>query len=386
MKFFHSDMPNAPVLSGTAGSMISVLDACLKDGFGLKSVTALNVAGGVATATVSATHSAVIGSTILVAGATPSALNGEQKVTAVTSTSVSFATAAADAAATGSITLKMAPLGWLKPFSGTNLAAYKASAPEATGCLLRVDDTGTQTCRVVGYESMSDITTGTGRFPLDLQVAGGMYWPKSADSNSVARRWAIFGDNQFFIIYVKTYPEETAYVNYGGVLFGFGDLIPAKSGDAYACAIFGGPSDTHVSGSFQSGSIGFSSAPNDTPADAYMPRSALGLGSSQPLKKMSTYLNSTQSGLGNSGVLSFPDPNNNGLVVTHVDVIVSRGFRGRIPGVYHTPQYARDGLSNFSVIDGTGDFTGKRFLALRAGTTSGDNAGPTFVDITGPWR
>ena len=40
----------------------------------------------------------------------------------------------------------------------------------------------------------------------------------------------------------------------------------------------------------------------------------------------------------------------------------------------------------YAVIDGTGEFTGKRFLALRAGTTSGDNAGPTFVDITGPWR
>lgn len=387
MKFFHSDMPNAPVLNGIAGSMISVLDACLKDGFGLKSVTALNVAGGVATATVSASHSAVIGSTILVAGATPSTLNGEQKVTAITSTSVSFATAAADGAATGSITLKMAPLGWLKPFSGTNLAAYKASAPEATGCLLRVDDTVAQTCRVVGYETMSDIGTGTGRFPLETQVSGGMYWPKASDTSTAPRRWAVFGDAQFFIIYVKPYPDDNvSYVSYGGVLFGFGDLIPTKSGDPYDCGIFGGPADTHVSGSYQPGNLGYATSVGDAAYDAYMPRASTGLGGSIVVRKISAHLNSVQSGFGNNGTLSFPDPNNNGLIVTSVDVVASRGLRGRLPGVHHTPQYVADGLSNFTTVDGTGEFSGKKFMVLRAGTTSGTSVGPTFVDITGPWR
>lgn len=35
VKYLHSAMPGAPVLSGTAGSLISVLDACLVNGLSL---------------------------------------------------------------------------------------------------------------------------------------------------------------------------------------------------------------------------------------------------------------------------------------------------------------------------------------------------------------
>jgi hypothetical protein len=34
--------------------------------------------------------------------------------------------------------------------------------------------------RASGYESMSDVNTGTGPFPTAAQVAGGGYWEKSA--------------------------------------------------------------------------------------------------------------------------------------------------------------------------------------------------------------
>ena len=108
VKHFHSDMLNAPVLSGTAGSLISVLDACLVNGFDLKSATGLVVAGGVATLSFSGTHSATVGSVILVAGSSITALNGEQKVTEVASGVVRFATDEADATASGTITFKMA--------------------------------------------------------------------------------------------------------------------------------------------------------------------------------------------------------------------------------------------------------------------------------------
>ena len=83
---------------------------------------------GSITATVASTPSAVVGSVILVAGATPTSLNGEQRVTAITANSVSFATTEANATATGTITLKVAPAGWSKLYSGTNLAAYKITS------------------------------------------------------------------------------------------------------------------------------------------------------------------------------------------------------------------------------------------------------------------
>ena len=39
VKHFHSGRVGAPVLTGAEGSMIALLDACVVNGFGLKSVT-----------------------------------------------------------------------------------------------------------------------------------------------------------------------------------------------------------------------------------------------------------------------------------------------------------------------------------------------------------
>ena len=51
VKWFTSDMRGAPVVSGTAGTLIAMLDACLVTGFGVVTATSVTVSGGVATAT-----------------------------------------------------------------------------------------------------------------------------------------------------------------------------------------------------------------------------------------------------------------------------------------------------------------------------------------------
>ena len=71
VKYLHSGMTGAPVLSGAIGSMIAVLDACLVDGFALKSVNSLVVASNIATINVSTGITAEVGAVVLVAGATP---------------------------------------------------------------------------------------------------------------------------------------------------------------------------------------------------------------------------------------------------------------------------------------------------------------------------
>ena len=38
VKFYNSSMPGAPVLSGSAGAMLAVLQACLVDGWGAAAV------------------------------------------------------------------------------------------------------------------------------------------------------------------------------------------------------------------------------------------------------------------------------------------------------------------------------------------------------------
>lgn len=384
VKFFHSGMNGAPVLSGTAGALVGVLDACLKDGFGAKTITGLTVASGVATATVVAPHAAVVGSVVLVAGATPSGLNGEKRVTAITSTGISFATTEADGSASGTMSIKMAPLGFTTPFTGTNLRAYKSSAPESTGMYLRVDDTGTTTCRVVGYETMSDVNTGLNAFPTSAQVSGGMYWGKSSAASAAARDWVLVGDSRGFVIW----GNFAANANSIGAAFGFGDIISNKSGDAYGCTIFGADSGVNNSSSPVPGCIGYGMG-TTAATFAYIARASTGLGSSQLARKIAPYnLAAGYSGTStyNTNAFAYPNGADNALLVSPVDIVVGTSMRGRLAGVYHTPQVVNDSFNTRDFVDGTGAFSGKRFMALRTGAPGSTSYGATFIDVTGPWR
>ena len=133
VKYARSSMPGAPTLPRTAGALIALLDAFLVNGWGLQTASSVVVADGVATATFPTDHAAAKHAVVLVDGVTGAltALNGEQKVTAVAPNVIKWATAAADGTATGTITVKMAPAGFAKPFYGTNLAVYKSAHPAA---------------------------------------------------------------------------------------------------------------------------------------------------------------------------------------------------------------------------------------------------------------
>ena len=233
-KSFSSDMTGAAVLSGTAGALIAVLDSVLVNGFGSVSVTGLAVASSVATATVAAGHSFKVGSVALVAGATPSGLNGEKRVLTVASNTFTFdATGVSDGSATGTITAKVAAAGWTKQYTGTNIAVYKMGGVEGTGFVLRVDDTGTTVARVRGYEVMSDANTGTGPFPTTAQWAdSGLWWSKSNAASAAARPWRIVADDRGFFYFCKQ--ADTGAEHQGNY---FGDILSLKSNDPYACVL-----------------------------------------------------------------------------------------------------------------------------------------------------
>ena len=151
---FDSSQVGAPVLSGSAGALRAVIKACLVDGFGAGPVATLTVSGGIATATYAGAHPFKVGYVAQFAGATPAGLNGNKVILSVTGTSVTFAAPGVpDGAATGTITSKAAPAGWQELFAGAlaNVIALKPSVAEATGCVLRVDDTGTINARVRAY-------------------------------------------------------------------------------------------------------------------------------------------------------------------------------------------------------------------------------------------
>lgn len=395
VKPFRSDMANAPAVSGTAGTLVALLDALLVTGFDTKSATSLVIAGGVATLSYSApTHSAFVDSVILISGITGTyaALNGEQKVTALGANQVKFATNLADGTATGTISFKMAPAGWEIVYTGTNLRAYRSLDPLSTKMLLRVDDTNAQFARVVGYEAMTDINTGTGAFPTAVQMSGGGYWAKSAAANATANKWALVADSRLFLcnIAINSYTAPAAVQ---GATRGFGDIATRRpQGDAFACVLnYSNTSSVanQYDGQFESG------------ADQRhaMPRGYSGLGSGV-LNYSMPYTGSTTAWSGSDSWMgTFPSPVDGELKLCKryfntVQSGTTGAVRGDLPGLYSVPQSVL--ADNFKLWDsapGSGALAGRNLMVFSTATTTmgttttgSANAGAAFIDITGPWR
>lgn len=397
VKYFASTMTGAPVLSGTAGTLIALLDACLKDGFDTKTLTSLVAAGGVMTATFTGTHSSAADSVVLIAGVTGgptgfAGANGEQKITArPLATTATWATTLPDGTYTGTITMKMAPAGWLKPFSGTNTAAYQSSDPVSTKCFLRVDDTAATFARVVGYELMSDINTGTGPFPTPAQLSGGGYWAKSTAANTAAVSWLLVADGRLFYLCVLPGTSVSAAQQLG-VVRHFGDLTPLRlSGDAYSASL--NYSITSTVTAMGEGCINASNI-----YQTAMPKAYTGLGSSvlgAPFHWGSATATLSYSGLTSThGV--FPNMVDGGLYLLR-KIWVQTGTtnpRAEYPGVFHIPQYGVwASIRQGDRVPGAGVMTGRNLVAAHG------NAGVSFstvadinntpvglFDITGPWR
>jgi hypothetical protein len=383
-KSFHSAMPGAPVLSGTAGALLSVLDAVLVTGFGLQSVSSLVVSGGIATATLPATPGAGVDTVILVAGASVAALNGEQRVIAVGANAVSWATTAPDGAATGAITLKVAPAGWNKAFTGASLAAYKSNSVEGTGFCLRVDDTGTTTARVRGFEAMSDVSTGSGLFPSAAQFAGGLWWSKSNAASGAAVPWRIYADDRGLYFFVQNIaPGGEFQGNY------FGDIISLKSGDPYACVLRGNVSDKSAAAGGTFGDDLIYADSMQAYDGLYMARAANTLGaavrvSSAPVMALGVAAAHVTGSVG----FPYPAPVDNGLMLTSILLHNAQGPRGYLPGIRYSPQVVNASFSTGDVVAGSGDMVGKKVQAMRLGAliTLPAQCGCVFVDHVSDWR
>lgn len=391
VKHFHSGMSGAPILNGTAGALIALLDACLVDGFDTKAATTLVVSGGVATLTFAGTHSATADSVIAVSGTSAplTALNGDQRVTAVSPGTLKFATAAADGTATGSISFKMAPAGWAKVFTSTNKRVYQSLDVQSTKMFLRVDDSATQAARVVGYEQMTDVDTGTGLFPTTAQIAGGGHWHKSGQDSATPTMWTLASDTRSFI-WSNSSMYSVNQVYLAATTRGFGDAIAYRpGGDPYACGL-------NYSNVVSPVSSDPGTLDNTNQFLTAFPRGHTGLGSSVLHCPVSfTGLPGYGSGCDNA-LGPFPSAVDGGLrLTTRWFGTAASGVppRCELAGLYYVPMAGL--FSTFKrgdKIPGTGGLTGRKLMAIPVATSSmnyasdNSNTGISFIDITGPWR
>lgn len=370
VKWFHKNMQGAPRLSGTAGDMIALLDACLINGFNVTAPNSLDVASGVASLYYSGGgHGYVQHQVIAVSGATPETLNGEWRVTEVDANYVRFAAPGEpDGTASGTIGVRAAPLGWDKVFSGTNKAVYRSTDVAGTRLYLRVDDTAAQYTYARGYEEMTDVDTGTGLFPTAAQSSWGVTWPKSNQASTSARNWLVIGDTR--IVYAFVAWSSTYSGNYDGNVFG--DIQSFKDADAYSSIIFGTGSQTPLSPGQ------YFSQLNQT-VGKYISRALSQTGAA-------ILVASVGSGVTNilgANAATYPATADNGLHL-HEPVLILDGtsatspVRGQYPGLLQCVQNIP--LSHADIVQIGGDYV--ILVAAAYGVTQGRCA----FYLTRPWR
>lgn len=239
--------------------------------------------------------------------------------------------------------------GWSKVFSGVNKAVYQA--PAGRRFYFRVDDTYGSYARIVGYEAMTDVDTGTNPFPTNLQVAGGLYVVKAASASGFP--YAIAASSRGFLCWNQpssSMPDtQSLAANYGGA-FGFGDLNPVLPDDPFAAYIFG------YTGTTYNNTQVYSFNPSTVATGHYLARASAGLGAPVQFCKYSFATYTTY---------SYPNVADNGIYLDPVRINEAGSvLRGTVPGFWQL-MHAVGAIPHGTRFDGYGALAGRSFIALQ---------------------
>lgn len=393
MRLFMSTDTDAPRLSGTAGDAANLLDKLFVDGYNAKTLTSITRSGSTATATLTS-HGFASDRNVRISGCDQPEYNGDFWVTVTSSSTFTFEVSgspATPATTSGTIDAKVAPLDWTTTYTGSNIRSYQQGLG-SNGFVLGLDDTGTTSCRVRGFESMTAagvaVADGSGPFPTDAQTSGGRYWRKSSAASTAERWWAAFGDERTFYI-LSTEGSTTAASAAEG--FGFGDANSNVVGDLFCTVMIADSSDSinhtvrPVVGFYARNPTFTSTAPYD----CYTARAGSQTGGSVvwmrvPAGNISTTSSEGQIMLIGSAGQTYPSPNLGGLVMSRIGAKESNtaGLRGTLRGLWF-PDHQRP-LSNFDTFSGAAgsSLAGKRFMAVSVG---GSGNGQLIFEIAGSW-
>lgn len=416
VKYFSSGMTGAPQIANNWGDLVTMLDACLINGFALKAIDTLTFVDGIATATISSGHAYRPFQVVEIAGAEQPEYNGQFRVLTATMTTFTYAvtgTPVSPATTAASLSAKVASLGWEKPFSATHKAAYRSKNPQSPQNILLIDNslktpnytTGWAKWANVGIvEDLSDIDTIVGaQAPYDpnnptqnwkqvtasqwgwhkwYHARGGQY-ESAGDSGGGGRNWVLIGDDRLFFLFCT---NAAGYGWYGRNSYCFGDLISFKPGDNYATVLaaddnYSGMSN-HWSYPGQYGGYGLVCSLDFSGKLLLRNHTQLG----NPVRFGLTSLN-TNNGqqICGRGPMPFPNGADYSLWLLPAYVRQEDGhMRGILPGMLWMPQDRP--YSDQSIVDNVVGQAGKRFLLVRTQYSGEAEGAQIAFDITGPWR
>jgi hypothetical protein len=320
--YYHSLEAYAPRLSGESGSLVSLLDACLVDGYGNKSPA------------------------------------GWSKPLPNYSSS-----------------------GCWRPASGSRLTLFVNDAGPYNGAAAM-----TREAHATGYETILGLThslqyftgTGGGQFPYygqtglgtPLTMSGSVVWRKSATTGSTERQWQMFADAYTMYLFVQSGDVAGVWS-----LYAFGDIFSFKqTTDEYKCIIIG-----RVYNNIANQSVTYDSADTITTLTFpsyvhFMARGWGGLGRSIRVTKVGDAGKGSMNAQNfpTVGIIPVPNPVDGAIYMSPLWISEPDYgmLRGRIRGVWF-PCHPIAQFGDGQLIEGTGELSGKRFQIVKQGPSSG---------------
>lgn len=317
LTLYQSTDASAPVLTGQTGSLITLLDAVLKDGYGSKA--AAGSSGG--------------------AGA------------------------------------------WTKPFSASSKGAYRPAAGNQFYMNIDDAGPGAGTfkeARITGYETMSAISTGTNPLPTVAQAANGLFIRKSNTADATARPWKIIADDRMILMFVQTGDSGSIWLpcmwgDFASNLSGDGyrtqlcARATENSASVALCSLINSTSTIGTqSGCYfqrnRSGTVGAVNHGKISPGFVY---GNIGLSGSAGL----AYPNGEDGGL-------YIEP----FLITDSVTAPANSVRGTQRGVWFVC-HSRTNFNDGDIFAGTGDLAGKSFLIMKGVEDNTGSAGANCVAI-----
>lgn len=280
--------------------------------------------------------------------------------------------------------------GWATTYTGTSKGVFTQGG--GNGFKLRVLDDGSATAGareaiVRGYESMSDVDTGTGINSTGFPAGVNLFWRKSDTADSTQRQWMAWADNKTLILFMA-YKGTTV-----AELVVFGDIYSFKSGDAYHTVLIGRATSATLDAS--TNSVG-SQVGNTGSAIAghFIARNYLQSGGSATIVK--TDNPHTVSGgvsdiyMGNSGVSAgFPNPADGRALLTRLYVhepgsLPANSVRGFMRGLWGI-MHSGGGIPMSYSFSGTGSLAGRSFFVTPFFPPAGTSTGRYIVETSDTW-
>jgi hypothetical protein len=254
----------------------------------------------------------------------------------------------------------MAAAGWSIVYTGTNIRCYRA--PAGNRFYLRVDDsaagaaTAAGRTQAVGFETMTDVNTGTNQFPSSA-IANYGFCRRASTAGTVTSWILIASDRSFY-----WFPDYTTKV-----MHFFGDYVSNNGSFAYNTLLSGTQGTTTAATNYVEGITQTS--------NKYLMRNYSGIYSAD-VPYVHTYNSMAGSVIG-TGTLEQINQMDNVYYMDAVGIKAGTTLYGYMPGLY-TPLFTP--WASVVTFTGTGAYAGSEFISIPL-----TSSGCAIIKTNGTW-